>query len=568
MSRAVGCAVLLCGLGLVAWAMATDNVQFRVGAAAVAITPFGQNADWDGGVTKAGVWGEKFEDKNYNGRWDLGEPFEDESANASLDPNSEQKYDGIYLAGFGNDRLATGKHDDLWARALVLEYGGTRIAIVAVDLIGYYSNAKYYGGGEVRKLLDPRLGIQEVLIGSTHNHEGPDTVGVWGVDPLHDGKYPQYLHFVDREIAKAITLAAQSAQPARMRLGRTDPQQSPSLAGLPTRTEGRPPQFFDEEMRVMQFLGTAGESKNKTIATVVNWNTHPESMEDENTVLTSDFPHTVRESLEKKYGGTAIYWSGDLGAVEIVGDGGQGTRTRFDGQDFPVVKDGKGKNVSFARTEAIGREVAKAAVEALDRAQWSAVSGIEVKKAPLEVTMDNEGYQVLMKKGVLNALPMPKEGELPKVSTWVYAIRFGEAQLLTVPGELFPEVLYGVAKHRRSDCPAADTQRPAEPAVWERMTGKYRFILGLTPDEMGYIVPGYDFLRPTLDTEQGGLKEASDPCKAKGVPDHYHETNSASSQMAGAWACIASALLDGKIPSAPACKGIKYDPIGIGMGNP
>src|SRR5262249_10670292 len=157
------------------------------------------------------------------------------------------------------------------------------------------------------------------------------------------GKYPRYLKFVDREIAKAISQAAQSVQPVRMRLGRTDPEQSASLAGLQTRTEGRPPQFFDEEMRVMQFVGTDAEWKDKTIATVVNWNTHPESMEDENTILTSDFPHTVRESLEKKYGGTAIYISGDLGAVEIVGDGGQGTRTRFDGQDFPVVKNEKGK---------------------------------------------------------------------------------------------------------------------------------------------------------------------------------------------------------------------------------
>jgi hypothetical protein len=568
MSKTTCCAGLLCTVWLMAWALASDNAQLRVGAAAVGITPFGQNSDWDGGITASGVWGEKFADKNHNGRWDPGEPFEDDPVNTSLDRGSDQKYDGIYLAGFGNNRLATGKHDDLWARALVLEFGARRIAIVAVDLLGYYSNAKYYGAEEVRKLLEPKLDIQEVLITSTHNHEGPDPVGVWGEDPLRDGKYPRYLHFVDREIAKAITLAAQSAQPARMRLGRTDPQLSPSLADLQTRTEGRPPRFFDEELRVMQFVGIADPSKDKTIATVVNWNTHPESMEDENTILTSDFPHTVRESLEKKYGGTAIYISGDLGAVEIVGDGGQGTRTRFDGRDFPFIKDNQAKTITFKRTEAIGREVAKAAVDALDRAQWSPVSGIEVKKAPLEVPMDNEGYAILMQKGVLNALPVPREGELPTVSTWVYAIALGDAQLLTAPGELFPEVLYGVAKYRRTDCPAADTQRPPEPAVLERMTRKYRFIIGLSPDEMGYMVPGYDFLSPTLDTKHGGLKEAPDPCKAKGAPDHYHETNSASSQIARAWACIASGLLDGKIPDAPACKGIKHLPAAENPGKP
>ena len=71
---------------------------------------------------------------------------------------------------------------------------------------------------------------------------------------------------------------------------------------------------------------------------------------------------------------------------------------------------------------------------------------------------------------------------------------------------LSPEVLYGVAEYRRSDCSAAGTQRPSEPAVFQRMTKKYRFIIGLSPDE----IPGYDFLRPTLDAEQVGLKETSD----------------------------------------------------------
>jgi len=66
-------------------------VQFRVGAAAVEITPFGQNADWDGGISSSGVWGERFTDKNGNGRWDLGEPFEDDSANTSLDRSADQK---------------------------------------------------------------------------------------------------------------------------------------------------------------------------------------------------------------------------------------------------------------------------------------------------------------------------------------------------------------------------------------------------------------------------------------------------------------------------------------------
>src|SRR5215471_14036944 len=262
----------------------------RVGVAALTITPFGPNQDWDGTITESGVWGEKFTDSNHNGRWDAGELFEDDPGNDILDPSSKGKYDGVFLAGFGNNRLATGKHDDLWARAIVLEYGSTRLAIVAVDLIGYYSKANYYGLAEIKKSVDSKFRIDDILLASTHNHEAPDTIGAWGPGALNDGKYPKYLRFVDRQIAKAINNAAASTQPAVMKLARTDAQTSPMLAGMQTRTRGRPPDFFDEELRVMQFVSSAGTTSDRVIATLINWNTHPESMESGNTLITSDFP--------------------------------------------------------------------------------------------------------------------------------------------------------------------------------------------------------------------------------------------------------------------------------------
>ena len=527
----------------------------KVGVAAVPITPFGPNPDWDGTITESGLWGEKFTDANHNGRWDTGEPFQDDPGNDALDPSSKGKYDGIYLAGFGNNRPATGKHDDLWARAIVLEYGETKIAIVAIDVIGYYSKANYYGLGEIKKLVDPKLGVSEILIASTHNHEGPDTIGAWGPNALSDGKYPRYLRFVDHQIANAINKAAASTVRAVMKLGRTDPQMSPSIAGMQTRTHGRPPDFFDQEMRVMQFFDGSGSRLDKVIATLVNWNTHPESMESGNTVITSDFPNAVREAVEKKYGGTAIYISGDIGAVEIIGDSNIKTsdRVRFDGKDYPLKPNGKRPDYTFERTEAIGRDVAKAVFEALEHAEWNGSPAIDMKKATLRAPMDNVGYAFLASKGVLDTMPMPREGEQLELESTVYAITIGDAQVITAPGELFPEVFYGVERNRRRDCSAADTKRPAEPGVRDRMTKKYKFVFGLCPDEFGYIVPGYDFLPPSPDPARG-LRQAQDPCKSAGSPDHYHETNSASSQLAPRWACVAAALLEGKTPDSAACK--------------
>src|ERR1044072_9522834 len=91
--------------------------EFKVGAAAIALTPFGPNPDWDVGITESGVWHERFTAAHRNGHGDAGERFKDDPGNTALDESSRGKYDGIYLAGFGKNRIATAKHDDLWARS-------------------------------------------------------------------------------------------------------------------------------------------------------------------------------------------------------------------------------------------------------------------------------------------------------------------------------------------------------------------------------------------------------------------------------------------------------------------
>jgi hypothetical protein len=310
-------------------------------------------------------------------------------------------------------------------------------------------------------------------------------------------------------------------------------------------------------MRFMIFFDASRARLDKTIATLVNWNTHPESMENKNTLITSDFPNALRESVEKQFGGMCIYVSGDIGAVEIIGDSNTkpGDRTRFDGKDFPLNPENNRPAYTIERTEAIGRDAARAVSDALAHGEMSKVSAIDMRKAALRAPMDNQGYKFLANKGVLDTMKLPSEGEAMEIDTVVYAITIGDAQIITAPGELFPEVFYGVEKNRRRDCPEADTRRALEPSARDRMTKKYKFIFGLCPDEFGYIVPGYDFLPPAPDIARG-LIEAKDWCKAKGAPDHYHETNAASSELAARWACIASALLEGKTPAVDACREI------------
>ena len=82
-------------------------------------------------------------------------------------------------------------------------------------------------------------------------------------------------------------------------------------AALAPATQGR---IVDPNLAVMQL--TTREEPFGVIATLVNFGSHPESLGSNNPLITSDFPHYVRERLEAEYGGLAIWLSGDLGVLQ------------------------------------------------------------------------------------------------------------------------------------------------------------------------------------------------------------------------------------------------------------
>ena len=72
---------------------------------------------------------------------------------------------------------------------------------------------------------------------------------------------------------------------------------------------------------------------------------------------------------------------------------------------------------------------------------------------------------------MLDVLSVPKGAQQLEIETDVYAITLGQAQIITTPGELFPEVFYGVERNRRSDCPEARQVVPTDPVFvteWQR----------------------------------------------------------------------------------------------------
>ena len=75
------------------------------------------------------------------------------------------------MSGYFHERLSSGTHDPLRARAMVLRQGEARAALVFCDLIGISLDVSR----RARKEAERRTGIpaSNILIAATHSHTGP-----------------------------------------------------------------------------------------------------------------------------------------------------------------------------------------------------------------------------------------------------------------------------------------------------------------------------------------------------------------------------------------------------------
>ena len=128
---------------------------------------------------------------------------------------------GTPMAGYYSTRLSTGVHDDLHAKAIVMETGGRRVALVACDLVAIPPGVIE----EAREIVQRETGIPggHVMISATHSHTGPlipdggARAGAYGGD-LDTAK--RYRAELPRKIAESVRLASGKLAPARISAGR------------------------------------------------------------------------------------------------------------------------------------------------------------------------------------------------------------------------------------------------------------------------------------------------------------------------------------------------------------
>ena len=343
----------------------------------------------------------------------------------------------LFLAGYGpvflpwGHRKSTGVHDDIYARCLALSDDQTTLAFVALDFISLSQSDME----AIRARAQEKLGRQDVMVavGTIHTHSSPDTTGAYGGVPR------KYKELVREQASDAVVEAVQGLVPARIGFASTV---VPDTIRNVRDPEGG---LVDEGVEVMLVEAEAGG----TIAVLVNSACHVDVLGSRNSLITADFPAYLRRDLERERGGTAIFFVGAQGDL-------------YPRQSIEDRHDEKGLR-TYEEAEKLGSAIAKASLEALADVKMSSDASLAVRVSYPELPIENRMFKILR---LLRILRRPTHNGMVRAETWVVDI--GDAQIVTLPGQFF--------------CKLGQE-------IKAQMKGTYKFLFGLTCDDLVYIVP-------------------------------------------------------------------------------
>ena len=337
--------------------------------------------------------------------------------------------------GVGPSNPVTNKQGDLTVRALVLERGPTKVAIVSTDFLGFPSVL----GNKVRAKV-ANIPATNILIGATHTHSAPDCYG------FPDGKGGfacdlKYLDFVCAKMTEAVNEAASKLQPASLKI-------ATGVAKGKIAYNAYAPELYDPRCHVIQLLG----SDQKPFATLVNYAVHPEVLGSGRGLLSPDLIGPLCDRLTEKGAGTGLFMNSAQGGM-VTADN----------------RSGSGRDVrEWSECVRIGQLLADEALGIVENAPVQREPKLFCAAKMISFPVESPLLRTIMESSPLGY----KVEQGSRVSTQLNLINLGDAQILTIPGEALPNI--GSYLKRK-------------------MHGEHNLLFGLTNDAFGYILTKEDW---------------------------------------------------------------------------
>lgn len=214
----------------------------------------------------------------------------------------------VPMWGYGDrhNALSTGVLDKLWAKAVVIEAGEDKLALVGLDLGRSPRDDQM---ARIKTAIQAQAGVDYVMISGSHTHHGP-VIELVDEPGKGQGMYDDavaYAAELELKIIEAIVQAAAHVQPAKIGWG----TQEVSLnRNRHSKIEPKP---TDPELGVIRFDATDGQP----LAVVVNYAAHPTMLESRDLRFSAEWPGHLQAAVEESLGAPCVFMQGAAGDLSV-----------------------------------------------------------------------------------------------------------------------------------------------------------------------------------------------------------------------------------------------------------
>ena len=280
---------------------------------------------------------------------------------------------GVAMQGYGL-RFAHGIADPTFATALAVRSERVNWLLVSVDAIGLDRSFTH----RVRRAIRRRIGIspEAITIICSHTHSGPATLPRLSDVPADKA----YLRFLESQLVEAAEIATRHFEPVRWRFGMTTLAENVNRRlrvgnriELGVASAGP----VDERLRVLR-LDRVGETFGP-LALIVHYACHATTSGD-SLEISADWPGAMRNQIRSFYGGD--------GPAILFLQGCTGNLTHRIARDKDTWPEHFGRHTAV-QSEALGRVVASACIEASERSEQIEATNIDVGVRRVDLPFHN-----------------------------------------------------------------------------------------------------------------------------------------------------------------------------------
>ncbi|MBR3588900.1 MAG: hypothetical protein IKL16_04990 [Clostridia bacterium] len=467
-------------------------------------------------------------------KWSLG--FGKESLIPDNLRNGTKKY---YTGGYFTQQVS-GLYDDQRANVIALNDGSGRGTTVfaAIDGIGVGNTDIRAIRAAVESKLE-KLGIKSdinaININATHCHTVVDTQGI-GIDlilkifrsfltwlPFVEQQRSIDLEFLDVMIDKASDAIVEAYQNMEtgdlyyfetVGIGKDEEKgtylddEYSYLHNKRYDTEG-----YQHTWACFKFVPDNAASKPTIFS---NIGAHPTTIERDTTLVSSDFPNYMEEKINDA-GMNFMFIQGAQSPIS-VNKGGVETQSVLDEVAAIIAADPD--SIGYETPIILGYEYARLILEAQSKAE-KVEPILNVKMKEYKVKLDTGLLQYGATEGFIGTTTVKDDESSTGYSIITEAgyIEIGkDIVILTAPGELIPQLVYGNVVTAEDSYLGTEWEYPATATLIPE--GKTVLVMGLCNDAIGYIVPDNDYAHFIADSlwDMDGAEEVFGPYHR-----HYEE---------------------------------------------